>query len=85
MVKDAHFPLHLPLTLTNAGDTEVRATLGFVYCREGNEGACVMKTFRWIVPIQVAPDGDAELLIDQVLIPELPEPTQTLSNVKRET
>lgn len=78
MVENAHFPLHLPLAHLNDDDAEVHATMSFVYCREGNEGVCVMKAFRWIVPIQVAPDGDTELLIDQVLIPELPELKQTL-------
>jgi hypothetical protein len=76
-VKDGKFPLHLPLALTT-DDTEVRATMSLVYCREGDEGVCVIKSFRWIVPIHVTQDGDEELLIDQVLIPELPTPTRTL-------
>ena len=77
-VKDARFPLHLPLTFTNAEDAEVHATMSLVYCREGNEGVCVMKSFRWIAPIQVTPEGDTELLIDHVLIPELPEAALTM-------
>lgn len=76
-VKDGRFPLHLPLALPT-GDTEVHATISLVYCREGDEGVCVIKSFRWIVPVQVAQEGDTELLIDQVLVPELPEPTRML-------
>jgi hypothetical protein len=76
-VKDARFPVYIPLALTT-DDTEVHATMSLVYCREGNEGVCVIKSFRWIIPVQVAQNGDEELLIDHVLTPELPEPTRTL-------
>lgn len=75
-VKDGKFPLHLPLSLTT-DDAEVHATMSLVYCREGEEGVCVIKSFRWIVPVEVTQDGDEELLIDQILVPELPEPART--------
>jgi thiol-disulfide isomerase/thioredoxin len=78
-LKDAKFPLHLPLVF--AGDeAEVQATVSFVYCREGNEGVCVIKSFRWIVPVQSVKDGDEELLIDHVLVPELPEAISSLES-----
>lgn len=76
-VKDGQFPLHLPLSLTT-DDAEVQATMSLVYCREGDEGVCVIKSFRWIVPVQVAEDGDGDLLIDHILTPELPEPARIL-------
>lgn len=76
-VKDGHFPLQIPLAI--AGETaEVRATISFVYCRDGDEGVCVIKSFRWIVPVKTAKDGDEEVLIDQVLTPELPEQLNNL-------
>jgi hypothetical protein len=52
--------------------------MSLVYCREGDEGVCVIKSFRWIVPVQVAEDGDGDLLIDHILTPELPEPARIL-------
>jgi hypothetical protein len=76
-VKDGRFPLHIPLALTT-DDAEVHVTVSLVYCREGDEGVCVIKSFRWIVSVQATPDGDGELLIDHVLVPELLAPTQTL-------
>jgi thiol-disulfide isomerase/thioredoxin len=78
-VKDGHFPLQIPLSLT-VETTEVQATSSFVYCRDGNEGVCIIKSFRWIVPVKIAKDGDEELLIDQVLTPELPETMNSLSH-----
>ena len=74
-MKDGQFPVHIPLGLT-ANEAEVHATLSLVYCREGDEGVCVIKSFRWIVPVHVTQDGDDELLIDHVLVPELPAPMQ---------
>jgi hypothetical protein len=76
-VKDGHFPLQIPLSLLDE-TTEVRATSSFVYCRDGDEGVCVIKSFRWIVPVRVTKDGEEELLIDQVLTPELPETMNSL-------
>jgi thiol-disulfide isomerase/thioredoxin len=76
-VKDGHFPLQIPLSLADEA-TEVRATSSFVYCRDGDEGVCVIKSFRWIVPVRVTKDGEEELLIDQVLTPELPETMNSL-------
>ncbi len=76
-VKDGRFPLQIPLSITTA-EAEVQATVSFVYCRDGNEGVCVIKSFRWTVPVQTQSDGPEELLIDQVLVPELPEPAGTL-------
>lgn len=76
-VKDGLFPLQLPLSLEGE-PTEVRATVSFVYCRDGNEGVCVIKSFRWTMPVKIAKDGDGEVLIDHVLTPELPEQLNSL-------
>jgi hypothetical protein len=76
-VKDGQFPLQIPLALSD-GEAEVRATVSFVYCRDGNEGICVIKSLRWIVPVQATKGGEEELLIDHVLVPELPETSNSL-------
>jgi thiol-disulfide isomerase/thioredoxin len=76
-VTDARFPVHIPLALATE-DAEVHVTISLVYCREGNEGVCVIKSFRWIAPVKTSGDGPEELLIDHILVPELPAPTQTL-------
>src|SRR6266508_4076409 len=45
-VEDGQFPLQIPLTL--AADTaQVRVAVSFVYCRDGEEGVCVIKSLRW--------------------------------------
>ncbi len=76
-VKDGQFPLQIPLALAD-GEAEVRATVSFVYCREGDEGVCVIKSLRWIVPVQATKSGAEELLVDHVLVPELLEPSNSL-------
>jgi hypothetical protein len=76
-VKDGHFPLHIPLSIEGAS-AEVRATVSFVYCRDGDEGVCVIKSFRWTIPVKTVQNGDEELLIDQVLTSEFPEKLNSL-------
>ncbi len=68
-VKDGHFPLQIPLPLTT-DKAEVQVTLSFVYCRDGDEGVCVIKSLRWTVPVQTASDGSAEMQIKYTLVPE---------------
>jgi thiol-disulfide isomerase/thioredoxin len=76
-VTEGKFPLHLPLSLPS-GEHEVAATVSFVYCRDGREGICVMKSVRWLVAVQVTEGGNADVLIDHVLVPELPDETNSL-------
>ncbi len=76
-VKEGNFPLQIPLSLTD-GEGEVSATVSFVYCRDGNEGVCVMKSLRWLMPVQVSEGGNPEVSIDHALVPELPEETNSL-------
>ncbi len=68
-VKDGHFPLQIPLLLTT-DKAEVRVALSFVYCRDGDEGVCVIKSLRWTVPVQTASDGSEEMHIEYTLVPE---------------
>jgi thiol-disulfide isomerase/thioredoxin len=68
-VKDGQFPLQIPLTLTT-DKADVRVAVSFVYCRDGEEGVCVIKSLRWTVPVQTARDGSEELQIDYTLVPE---------------
>lgn len=76
-LKDGKFPLHIPLTFE--GDTaEVQATVSFVYCRDGNEGVCVIQSFRWTGQVKIDAKGEADLLIDQVLVPRIPEAVSSL-------
>jgi hypothetical protein len=58
-VKDGQFPLQLPLSLTT-GEAEVGVMLSFVYCRDGSEGACVIKSLHWTVPVRTASNGSEE-------------------------
>jgi hypothetical protein len=78
-VKDGQFPLQIPLTL--AADTaQVRVAVSFIYCKDGEEGVCVIKSLRWTVPVQTARDGSEEIRIDHALVPEqLPTATTQLS------
>lgn len=68
-VKDGQFPLQILLSLT-ADKVEVWIAVSFVYCRDGDAGACVIKSLRWTVPVRTASDGNEELRIDYTLVPE---------------
>jgi len=68
-VRDGRFPLQIPLSLTT-DKVEVHVALSFVYCRDGNEGVCVIKSLRWTVPVQTASNGSEELRIEHTLVPE---------------
>lgn len=67
-VKDGTFPLQIPLSLT-AGQSELRAAVSFVYCRDGNEGACIIKSVRWTIPVRATNDGKDELRMIYSLVP----------------
>ena len=69
VVKDGQFPLQIPLSLS-ADATAVRAVVSFVYCRDGEEGICVIQSFRWAVPVQLSPDGKEGMFIEHTLVPE---------------
>ncbi|MGH8010153.1 MAG: hypothetical protein ACREQ3_24430, partial [Candidatus Binatia bacterium] len=68
-VKDGQFPLQIPLTVARE-TTGIRAALSFVYCRDGKEGVCVIKSLRWIIPVQTASEGSEDLRITHTLVPE---------------
>jgi DNA-binding beta-propeller fold protein YncE len=68
-VQDGQFPLQIPLLLT-ADKAEVGVVLSFVYCRDGDEGVCVIKSLRWTVPVQTASTGSEELRVEYTLVPE---------------
>jgi hypothetical protein len=68
-VSDGRFPLQIPLSLS-ADKAEVHVALSFVYCRDGNEGVCVIKSLRWTVPVQTASGGSEELRIEHTLVPD---------------
>jgi thiol-disulfide isomerase/thioredoxin len=67
-VKDGKFPLQIPLALTE-GQTEIRASVSFVYCRDGEEGICIIKSVRWTIPVKATKDGKDEVRITHSLIP----------------
>lgn len=76
-LKDGKFPLHIPLTL-DSETAEVQATVSFVYCRDGNEGVCVIQSFRWTTSVKIDKAGEIDLLIDQVLVPRIPAAVSSL-------
>ena len=67
-VKDGKFPLQIPLALT-VGQTEIRASVSFVYCRDGDDGVCIIKSMRWTIPIKATKEGKDELRITHSLVP----------------
>ena len=67
-MKDGKFPLQIPLALT-PGRTEIRASVSFVYCRDGDEAVCIIKSVRWTIPVKATDDGKDELRITYSLIP----------------
>lgn len=68
--QDGRFPLQIPLQVVS-DTTELRVALSFVYCRDGNAGVCIIKSLRWIVPVQTAKSGNDTVQIDHSLTPEL--------------
>jgi len=83
-MKDGQFPLQIPLALA-AGTAQVRVAVSFVYCRDGDEGVCVIKSLRWTIPVQTASTGEEEIRIDHPLVPEqLPTATTQLSAISNQ-
>ena len=69
--EDGQFPIEIPLDF--AGDeTELRVAVGLVYCKDGEDGVCLIKSLRWTVPVETGSDGDNALRIDHPLVPEWP-------------
>jgi DNA-binding beta-propeller fold protein YncE len=68
-VKDGQFPLQIPLTVT-ADTAELQVSLSFVYCKDGNEGACVIKSLRWTAPVRTTSTDKDEIQIEHALVPE---------------
>jgi thiol-disulfide isomerase/thioredoxin len=76
-VPDGQFPLHVPVTITET-TTRLYATVNFVYCRDGNGGACFLKSLHWNIPVRPASEGDTEISLQHVLVPEsLPTSQET--------
>lgn len=67
-VKDGKFPLQIPLTLAE-GQTEIRASLSFVYCRDGDEAVCIIKSLRWKIAVTATTKGQDELHLTHSLVP----------------
>jgi len=59
-VESAELPLRVSLSsedLRDAGSIEVRCT--YFYCETGSSGLCRMGTARWLVPVEIVPDGES--------------------------
>ena len=69
--QDGQFPIEIPLTLSG-DETELRIAVGLVYCKDGEDGVCLIKSLRWTVPVETGSDGDEALRIDYTLVPEWP-------------
>lgn len=67
-VKDGAFPLQIPVALAPDATT-VRAAVSFVYCRDGDEGVCLIQSFRWTIPVQVTEQGAEALHVEHRLVP----------------
>lgn len=52
----------LPLT-GEAGETTVRLSLQYGYCREGKGGLCKVRTARWVLPLAVSEQGEESVRI----------------------
>jgi len=76
----------LQISLALAADTaQVRVALSCVYCRDGAEGVCVIKSLRWTIPVQTASTGEEEIRIDHPLVPEqFPTATTQLSAISNQ-
>ena len=57
--KDLKLPLRIPLNVTAAGPTNLRAQVTLFYCREDNTGTCRIRTLVWQVPVEVTNDPNA--------------------------
>jgi thiol-disulfide isomerase/thioredoxin len=69
--EDGQFPIEIPLEFSG-DETELRVAVGLVYCKDGEDGVCLIKSLRWTVPVETGSDGDEALRIDYTLVPEWP-------------
>ena len=69
--EDGQFPIEIPLEFSG-DETELRVAVGLVYCKDGENGVCLIKSLRWTVPVETGSDGDEALRIDYTLVPEWP-------------
>jgi len=69
--QEGRFPLQIPLPIAS-DTTELQVALSFVYCRDGNGGVCIIKSLRWIVPVQTANGENDTVQIEHNLTPEVP-------------
>lgn len=69
--EDGQFPIEIPLGFSG-GETELRVAVGLVYCKDGENGVCLIKSLRWTVPVETASNGGEALRIDYTLVPEWP-------------
>jgi hypothetical protein len=68
---DGQFPIEIPLEFSG-DETELRVAVGLIYCKDGENGVCLIKSLRWTVPVETGSDGDKALRIDYTLVPEWP-------------
>ena len=69
--EDGQFPIEVPLEFFG-DETELRVAVGLVYCKDGEDGVCLMQSLRWTVPVEMGSDGEGGLRIDYTLVPEWP-------------
>ena len=69
--EDGQFPIEVPLEFVG-DETELRVAVGLVYCKDGEDGVCLMQSLCWTVPVEMGSDGEGGLRIDHTLVPEWP-------------
>lgn len=62
--KFTKLPVAVPFQTLDAGAANLKAKLTVYYCREDNTGACLIKTFRWQIPINVTANKTASSKIE---------------------
>ena len=78
--QDGQFPIEIPLDLSE-GATELRVAVGLVYCKEGRDGVCLVKSLRWTLPVETASDGQESLRIEHRLVPEWIDETGSVPGI----
>ena len=78
--QDGQFPIEIPLDLSE-GATELRVAVGLVYCKEGRDGVCLVKSLRWTLPVETASDGEGSLRIEHRLVPEWIDETGSVPGI----
>jgi thiol-disulfide isomerase/thioredoxin len=62
--KFSKLPLSVPFQTLAAGATNLKARLTVYYCRDDNTGACLIKTFRWQIPVKITANSNASNKIE---------------------